>query len=363
MRHYLRAAEYAVRHARRLAGRVGADAPWADSLWLAADSYDLAGEHELAAQHLQEYAAGRSLDDARRARAHFRLGEVYRALEQFEEAAGSYETVIAESPRSLEGSRSLVPLARTYLDLGRRGEAEQLLREVIDGKRQLMPEAMEYQDALVALGTLYHEAGEHVPAIERLVEALQRLPDDPRRPEIMYRLADSHRRRAADLARRLDAPPSGAAFDRADLARQRESDLEQAGRLFAAVKSILGPLPPSQLDPLQRDMLRYAFLSEPDTAFELGRFEQAIDLYEQAVRRYGDQYASLSALIQIVNCCSRLGDEPRASAAHERALARLRQLPETAFDAPEALMDRQAWEQWLANQPLGAHRADATSAD
>ena len=55
----------------------------------------------------------------------------------------------------------------------------------------------------------------------------------------------------------------------------------------------------------------------------------------------------MTALIQIVNCYSNLGDTDRARAAHRRALLRLEELPDEAFEAPDALLDRPAWERWL----------------
>jgi len=38
--------------------------------------------------------------------------------------------------------------------------------------------------------------------------------------------------------------------------------------------------------------------------------------------------------------------------AHHNAMIRLRQLPEGAFDDPQAIMDRAAWERWLKNRPM-----------
>ena len=68
----------------------------------------------------------------------------------------------------------------------------------------------------------------------------------------------------------------------------------------------------------------------------------------------------MTALIQIVNCYSNLGDAARAQAAHRRALLRLDALPDEAFEASDALLDRAAWERWLKNMPVGQASADAT---
>ena len=60
----------------------------------------------------------------------------------------------------------------------------------------------------------------------------------------------------------------------------------------------------------------------------------------------------MTALIQIVNCYVNLGDYKRAETAHRRALVRLKKLPDEAFDAEDALLDRDAWERWLQNMPV-----------
>ena len=195
--HYRRAADFYVHHARSLAGRPGEDENWADSLWLAADSFDLAGWHNLAIIHFMEYVAGRSEADPRRSNATFRLAQAYHAELDYESAAKFYEQVIADHPRSHFASRSHVPLARCYVALNRRPEAERQLVQVLSGQRHLKPDAVDYRDALIELGSAYYESGKYVPAIERLDEAVRRYPEDQRITEIRFRLADSYRLNAA----------------------------------------------------------------------------------------------------------------------------------------------------------------------
>ena len=98
---------------------------------------------------------------------------------------------------------------------------------------------------------------------------------------------------------------------------------------------------------------RYAYLYRADCAFDLGDYEAAIDLYGVAARRYHNHYASMTALIQIVACHHALGQMDKARVAHARALMRLRQLPEEAFQEPDALFDRDAWRRWLETTPAG----------
>ncbi len=339
--HYHRAAEYAVQHARRLAGNPVADEDWAHSLWLAADSYDLAGWHDEAVTHFTEYVAGRTVDDPRRPDAMFRLAQAYQAKLDCASAVIHYEQLIAEHPRSHVASRSHVPLARCYLALGRRPEAQQQLIQVLAGKRYLKPDAVDYRDALIELGTSYYQDGEYVRAIERLDHALRRYPDDPRLDDVRFRLADSHRRRAEELRKLIDEPvtPPG---EQARIATLRREHLAVGLDLF-------GDLSRPMAGPSGRG--ETALLYQAQCAFELQLFSRAIELYEQVASHFPRHLSSLTALIQIVNCYFKLGDSQRADVAHRRALAKFDELPAEAFDGPDDLLDRAAWERWLRNVP------------
>jgi tetratricopeptide (TPR) repeat protein len=103
----------------------------------------------------------------------------------------------------------------------------------------------------------------------------------------------------------------------------------------------------------ERDIERYAWLYRADCAFELKQYDVAARLYDEAARKYSDHHSSMHALVQIINCYDRLGETTKADIAHRNALHRLQQLPDDAFTAGDALMNRGAWEQWLQNRPPG----------
>jgi len=348
--HYRRAGDYFIRHARTLAGRPGADDLWADSLWLAADSYDLGGWNKLAITHFMEYVAGRSEADPRRPDAVFRLAQVYHADMDYETAARYYDQVLLQHPRSHVASRSHVPLARCLLMLDRRPEAEQNLIQVVSGQQYLRPDAVDYRDALIELGTLYHDDARYVAAIDRLDEAERRYPDDDRITEIRFRLGDSYRRYAKSIDDEIDLPGVSPA-ERDRFETQRTQYLESAQALFAAiVEADDGSGASAGAD--ARQILRYAYVYRADCAFDLGRDAEAVEYYDQVASRFAQHHSSMTALIQIVNCYVNLGDADRARTAHHRALVRLKKLPDEAFKADDALLDREAWERWLQNIPV-----------
>jgi tetratricopeptide (TPR) repeat protein len=346
--HYKRAGDAFLKHARSVAGRPGAEEGWADSLWLAADSFDLGGWHELAVTHFAEYLSGRSEADARRPEALFRLAQAYHADLDWNSAVKSYEQLLEQYPRSHIASRANVPLARCLLELGRKPEALRHLLEVVSGTRHLEPEARDYRDALIELGGIYYQDGDDVRAIERLDEALQRYPADERAVEVQFKLGDAHRRRAAQVEQELGSPGLEPG-QRERLEQERAGHLHRAQSVF---ESIIALDDGTAALPVPETLLRYAYLYRAECAFSIGAYDDAASWYDRAATRFPEHHSSMTALIQIVNCYHSLGDAGRAAAAHRRALARLRSLPDEAFDAPDALMDREAWERWLDNMPL-----------
>ncbi|TVQ54602.1 MAG: tetratricopeptide repeat protein [Phycisphaerales bacterium] len=356
---YEKAGEYFVRHARAVAANPVEDESWAESLWLAGQSFDRAGLHEEAIRHLDEYLSGRSREDPRRGEVAFRLAQAHHALQQYEDAARYYELVIDEQPRSVVATRAHVPLARCYLALERKPEAERQLRQVLSGVAPIQPDADDFRDALIELGTLYYRTGEYTDAVEYLDQATRRYPDDPGIHQIMYRLADSYRGLARDIEHRLRDERIESLGEQRRLEELRFDHLREAMALYSQVREKLENRPTERLSALDEDLLRSSHLLRAEAAFELGLFDQAIRWYDLTVRRYPDHHVSMHALIQVVNAYMAMGDRDRAQTAHKRALTHLQQLRDEAFDAPDALLDRAAWEQWLRNTPVAARTARA----
>lgn len=343
-----------IRHAREMAGQLGADDAWAQSLWLAADSFDLGGDRARAVEIFSEYLAGRPVDDPRRAEVMYRLAQALRAEGETSRAAEQLEELIDAYPRSTWGTRSHVPLARCYVALDRRPEAVAQLQRVLDGVYPVTPDAVDYRLSMLELGRLRHESGEFRMAVE-LLDATIRLadPDARWRPEAAYRLADSYRQLARQIETKLEESPDiRLPDDRATMKADRLGYLARARDLFAIAAHEFGQRSPATMDESDRTMERLAWLYGGDCSFELGEYAAAVQTYDQAARRFAEHHSSMHALVQIVNCYLRMGDSARAELAHEHAVYRLRELPDKVFSAPDAVMDRQAWERWLKQRPV-----------
>lgn len=350
--HFKRSGDYSIRYARMMATKTGADDQWAEALWHGADAYDLGGWYDLAIDHFEEYIGSRSTEDPRRAEILFRLGQSYGAQLEFEKSARAYERVLENHPRSQFASSSYVPLARCYRRLGRSSEAEQHLKQVVAGQRFLEPEAVDFRDALVELGYLYHENEQFAFAIETLNEALARYPEDPNRHTTLFKLSDSYRGSAMLIDQRLVSSERIAPSERERLDQVRQAQFQQAIQGYAAVCENISSIESRFQNQIERNLLRQGYLYQADGLFHMGDFEAAIAMYDFASRKYSMHHSSMYALVQIVNCHSELGQNEQARTAHRRALVRLEQLPAETFDAPDSLMGREAWERWLENSPV-----------
>ncbi len=354
-----RAGDSFAAHAATPEARAMQDGSVGTSLWLAADSYDLAGWRDAAIANFQAYIDVSPPDDPRRAEGFWRIAGLNHAEGAYDDAVRGYQQAINVSPTGPFAVRSVVPLARALASGGRSADALSLLQRVLDGDFGLQPSAIEYLDALDVMARLAFERGDAVKAAEYLREALQRRPDDLRGGELQFRLGESldaiaraARRQAetgdVSVARRLQ-------FERDAAARLNEARRAFEQSIVAFEKQTV------PLDGLAVDMLRRAHLARANAAFDLGEFEQAIQLYEVVDRKYPEHAVSMIALIQIVNACDRLGDVSRAEIAHRRAQLRLAQLPNEAFLVGGGILARESWETWLANRPPSSRVASSVN--
>ena len=344
-----RAGDSFAAHASTPEARAMQDGSVASSLWLAADSYDLAGWRDAAIANFQAYIDVAPPDDPRRAEGFWRIAGLNHAEGAYDDAVRGYQRAINVAPTGPYAVRSVVPLAKALSASGRGADALNLLQRILDGDFGLEPSAVEYLDALDAMARLAFDRGDTGKAASLLREALQRRPEDGRVGELQYRLGESLTA-IAQASRGQAETGDVSVAKRLQLQREAEERLLDARRAFeqaiAAFEKQSAPL-----DGLAVDMLRRAHLARANAAFDLGRFEEAIQLYEVVDRKFPEHALSMVALIQIVNACDRLGDSTRAEIAHRRAQLRLAQLPDEAFLVGGGILARESWETWLRNRP------------
>ncbi len=342
--HFHDAGEHYLAHARDMI--LADDESFADSLWNAGECFDLAGDLDKAIEVFSEYANGRPTD-ARRPAAVFKLAQAHQARGEYATAAEFFRELIAENPNSGEGTRSLVWLARTFLqddDPDNDSEAKRLLERVVDGGL-LAPQALDFRLALIDLGRSHYHRRENEPAIRRLDEAVRRFTDDREIHALRFELADSHRRRSEELAASLnEAMPEA---QRRRLEQQRTDHLTEAMRLFEMVRASLQEEDTRRLSSVQRSYLRNAYFYKADCAFDLQQYDRAIEFYDTAAQRFAEEPVSLVAMAQIVSAFIEQGRFVEARKANERARLRLNEFPDSSFDSSDLPFTRKHWERWL----------------
>ena len=320
------------------------------SLQSAVENFDAAGMTERVAEVLAAFAKEHPGSD-RRAWALNKLGLTCQGLQRFPEAVAAFDETIAKYPRQLEAAASMVPLAECLMTLGREHvrRGVDLLMTIVDDTAPeplFDPQAQEYRGALFQLAEHYCRASEqeepqHLEkAIARLEVALALYPDDPQTTRLHFLLADAYRQSGSKL-REEEAGDREAV---ARLAEEADLRLRRAMAGYETVITELAPHDASTLTELERVYLRASYLYRADCLFDLGRYEDAIIAYNEAVWRYEDLPEAVSASMQIVHCHQRLGQRAEAAAALERLSWLLKKIPATVFQRASGMSSKEYWE-------------------
>jgi tetratricopeptide (TPR) repeat protein len=234
--------------------------------------------------------------------------------------------------------------------------AEATLLAVVGGN-VLQPDSPQFRAALIELGEMYRRIGQYSKAIERISEVTERYADLADDPRMISALAEANRLSASEIRRRLrESMPQS---ERQTLEKLERDRLAEAMRLYDRARVVLDTGDQKRRSELDRVLLRNAVFYRGDCAYDLGEaskadpqaarpyFEMAIRYYDSAAQRYAEDPSSLVAMIQIVNSYAALGKWREAQTAHERARARLAELPASAWDRDDKPMRREHWERWL----------------
>ena len=336
------AGDYYRRHASAVT--VSDDEQHGASLWNAATSYDSAQRWDLAIGVYAEFVEWRDKDPKHLMAVH-RLGLAYLADGQPEAAADKFEMLISEHPNGEPAHASLVPLARALIAMGRLDDAQEHLESVIDMDPAITPQSRHYREALIELGRLHYSRQDFTTGVPLLRTAVELYGDSRQGPALRFRWGDALRQSVAELDEALKQPlPQSRELA---LKQERTQRLSTAEGLFDQVVTDLSPESPEDLSKLERVFLRNAYFYRADCAYDQGRFEPAIDFYDEAAKRFRGEPISLVALMQIVNAYCELGQTDSARAVNHRARLQLRGIAEDKFDDPSLPISRRHWEDWL----------------
>jgi len=318
------------------------DKGYGDALWHGIDLYDSAGDlnRVIAALELfvSEMPGDKIAPDAL-----LRLGRAYQAAGMLDKAIKAFQQNQFLHPDSLAASKSAVPLAETYIASGPQyyDLAEKTLLGVVENNDLVDPSAEEFHQALFELAQLYYRTQRYEMAISRLDEMTQRYPNDPDLARMIFLMGDSYRKSAS----KLEAQEAAATEASAQAAETAQTRLAKALELFNRVLDLYAQTPP--VNDEQKTCQKLSCFYRADCMYDLGRYAEAVKMYEEAAFRYQNDPCALAAYVQIVNGYCALGRPDDARAANERAKWILRQMPEAAFQNGAFSMPKKYWEDWL----------------
>lgn len=329
----------------------------ASALERAAECFDAAGDIQRVIVCLERYASEFPAQ-ARRSDVLLKLGQAWRSLRNYEAAISTFDELMRAYPRWQPALAASVPLAECLLNVGPAGEArgEALLLDIVDDRGAdslFRPDSADYRQALFLLAEYYVRASDRaeaqgaaaadiqstlLKAIPRLEDAIGLYPNDSRRPQLEFLLADAYRRSSALI--RADAAAQ------ADASAMREANrrLEQALAGYESVKATLASRDEPSLTPLESASLRAAYLYIGDCLFDMGNFERATEAYREAAWRYENFPAAVTAMMQVVNCQERLGRRDEARAALARLNWLIRKMPDEAFESQPGQSSKRDWQ-------------------
>jgi tetratricopeptide (TPR) repeat protein len=325
------------------------DHGYADALWKGVDLYDKAGNLQAAIAALELFVGERP-SDRMAPDALLRLGRAYQAAGLFDKAIDAFQRNQLNYSKSLAASKSAVPLAQAYMAKGPAmyGRAEMTLLSVVENNPLVDPSAEEFRQALRELAQLYYRTGRYEEAVARLQELTQRYPNDEQKAQMVYLMADSYRKSASLLDAKLasaQTAPSAVASEVAEAAAARRDRLLKARGLYDQVIDLYRASAPA--DDMDKLYLKLAHFYRADCMYDLGAYQDAIKLYDDAAFSYQNDPSAVSAYVQIVNAYFALGKPEEAKAANNRAKWMLQHMPADAFQDGTFSMPKRYWDQWL----------------
>ena len=182
-------------------------------------------------------------------------------------------------------------------------------------------------------------------AIEVLTKAVERYGKMAEGSKLKYWLADSYRKSVAALDVELQQQLSNKQHN--ELSVERNRRLKKAQDFYHEAKSELEGKGYGALSALEKMYLRNSYFYKADCAYDQQHYELAIELYDEAARRWEKDPSSMVALVQIVNAHCELGQYRQAKIAYDKASWQLQRIPEEAFEQPGLPLTREHWEDWL----------------
>ncbi len=325
----------------------------ADWLWRAGESF-WQGQDFHRAVAVWNQVVQLSLPAERRSEAWHHLGEAYDALQEGEAAAQAYRRSIEQSGEQPGpfAFRSRYRLAMVEARRRNFDEAEKILVHNLELMTETDREA--HEQSLFALAALLFRRGEYSLAAWRWEKALAQYPANPEALTAHFRLGECYRHLAeADFQQFRPSDP----FADERIRSHRGQNIRWLEQAAAHYQKVVDDLEARQQAATWKAsdaaLLANALFARADCRFNLGtylgRYDEAIALYDDLAKRYVHQVEGLIAVKELWRCyfVSEPPDREKAEATLKRARQHLEPMEDSAFQGLPESQSRAAWQRWI----------------
>jgi len=314
---------------------------YADQLWLAAQAFLTGRDYAAAARRFRQYMNAESR--RRRPAALLGLGESLLSQGRPAAALGPLKECMERHSRDAASFRARLLAARAQFDRQALPKAEELLRANIEND-QLTPASAEWRESLYALAWLYHYQRRWPEAVRLLEEAVERYPQASQAVESRYLIAHAYGQLAAAARAKYEQATSEST--RLVHAREMNQLLQTAiARYDEALDALLVRGEAAELSDVEQRVLRNCYFAKGAALADVGRHEEAIQVYSTAANRYQHAPEALEAYVRIADCYRRLGRQGELRGTLARARIVMKRLPP---DAPYTVSTNYTAAEWTA---------------
>ncbi len=318
----------------------------ADWLWHSAGDYLDGQERDRAVRVLERFVQLPNAPADRLGQAWFLLGEAHRLLHNDVMAQAAYQKCI-EYPGAY-AYRARYELAIARIEQKNYDDAEAELKHNLS----LAPPGSEaHEKSLVTLATLQFQQRDYSNAFLNLQKALDTYPANPDAPRLRLCYAQCCRQLAEQNGNRINdgtyTTPEELMFRQKERSKWLEKAALQYQKLAQDLESVAAN---RSLGAEELGVLRQSHFAYAECRFDLGKFDEALRLYNALADRYHGQLDELIALRHVWQCHGVLFQPDQSRTTLDRIRTAMKDLPPTAFDGASDVATRAWWENWLAEK-------------
>lgn len=319
-------------------------ANYPDDLWLAAETYRRARDYPAAIRLFKAYLE-HARPHTRQPGALVRLGEMWMAEGNAQEAVDALQSVVELYSRHPAKYAARLLLAQAYQELGEADKAAAELQANLDGD-DLTPASPEWRSALFALGQLRYGQQQWDQAARLLEQAVARYPHDPLAATANYLLGECYLQQSR--ARADEKVPPLPVAERSRIEDVQNLKVKAVAAFDQARSALERQAASGELTLLQESVLRNTCFARAAVLKQLGRLDEALDAYTVLINRYQHSPAVLDAYVQAAAIYLEQRQEAKARNAIAAAQSALKRMPDNGLVKDLTGESKADWERYLA---------------